>query len=255
MLESNSETSFDPKLLNTKTALVTAAGSGIGRECVVALVNAGAQVIAVARTESALNSLQNELPEGAVEIWVNDATSNDFFERLAAKKDIHILVNNLGLNKPQPFVDVSADTLSRLVEINFTSLFKTTQIVVKNMLSEGINGSVVNMSSQMGHIGSPNRTVYCSVKHAVEGLTKSLAVELAEQNIRVNAVAPTFVETEATRPMLDNPDFKQFVYDSIPMKRLASTSDVANAVVFLASKLSNSVTGTSLKVDGGWTAQ
>ena len=123
------------------------------------------------------------------------------------------------------------------------------------MSRNSIKGSVVNISSQMGHVGSPNRTLYCATKHAVEGLTKALAVELAPSNIRINSVAPTFVDTPLTRPMLEDPDFKQFVMSKIPLGELADPGDVANAVVYLASDLAKMVTGTSLVVDGGWTAQ
>ena len=123
------------------------------------------------------------------------------------------------------------------------------------MLQRGGRGSIVNITSQMGHVGSPNRTLYCATKHAVEGLTKALAVELAPSKIRVNSVAPTFVDTPMTRPMLDDPEFNHFVMSSIPMQELASVDDVAAAAVFLASDLSKMVTGTSLLVDGGWTAR
>ena len=250
---------FSSDLLNGKRALVTGAGKGIGRACAAALVHAGAEVIAVARTESDLTLLHNELGERLVP-WVMDVTSEAFISRISELSDsehghIHILVNNVGSNQPEPFVNILPETYSRIVDMNFGSVFRTTQAVVQNMLASSINGAVVNITSQMGHVGSPNRTLYCATKHAVEGLTKALAVELAPSKIRVNSVAPTFVDTPLTRPMLDDPAFKDFVMSKIPMGELAGQEDVANAVVYLASDLAKMVTGTSLLVDGGWTAQ
>ena len=139
--------------------------------------------------------------------------------------------------------------------MNLGSVFRITQAVTRKMLDQNIAGSIVSITSQMGHVGSPNRTLYCATKHAVEGLSKALAVELAPSGIRVNSVAPTFVDTPMTRPMLDDPTFNEFVMSKIPMGKLATTDDVASAVIFLASDLSQMVTGTSLLVDGGWTAQ
>ncbi|MEO1676044.1 MAG: SDR family oxidoreductase, partial [Pseudomonadota bacterium] len=123
------------------------------------------------------------------------------------------------------------------------------------VMTKGDGGAIIHMSSQMGHVGSPNRSVYCMTKHAIEGLTKAMAVELAPKNIRVNSVAPTFVETPMTKPMLENPDFKAFVEQMIPMQRIGQPADVANAVLYLASPAANMVTGHSLLIDGGWTAQ
>ena len=245
---------YSNELLEGKLAMVTGAGKGIGRACAVALVEAGAQVIAVARTEEDLDSLRNEMGERLLP-WVMDATSDDFISKVSKQSNIDILVNNLGSNKPEPFIDILPETYSRIVDMNFGTVFRITQAVVQNMAGNSINGAVVNITSQMGHVGSPNRTLYCATKHAVEGLTKALAVELAPAKIRVNSVAPTFVDTPLTRPMLDDPEFKEFVMSKIPMGELADPSDVANAVVFLASDLAKMVTGTSLIVDGGWTAQ
>ena len=254
MVSESKSNGYSPQLLKGKLALVTGAGKGIGRACACALVGAGASVIAVARTDADLLSLRNELGEQLIP-WVMDATGKEFIDQLASQTDIEILVNNLGSNKPEPFVDIEPETYARIVEMNFGSVFRTTQTVVRNMLSNSIQGSIVNISSQMGHVGSPHRTLYCATKHAVEGLTKALAVELAVEKIRVNSVAPTFVDTPMTRPMLDDPAFKQFVMSKIPMQQLASAEDVAAAVVFLASDLSKMVTGTSLLVDGGWVAE
>jgi NAD(P)-dependent dehydrogenase (short-subunit alcohol dehydrogenase family) len=151
--------------------------------------------------------------------------------------------------------EVPTELLDRMLALNVRSAYLTAQAAVRSMLASGNGGSIINITSQMGHVGSPRRTVYCMTKHALEGLTKAMAVELAPDGIRVNAVAPTFVETPMTQPMLDDPEFKRFVLDSIPLRRLATTRDVASAVLYLASPAAAMVTGTSLLVDGGWTAR
>jgi NAD(P)-dependent dehydrogenase (short-subunit alcohol dehydrogenase family) len=150
-------------------------------------------------------------------------------------------------------IEQAAKDLDDVVDINIKSMYRTAKAVATKMTPSG--GAIVNMSSQMGFVGSPNRTLYCMSKHAVEGLSKAMAVELAEHGIRVNTVAPTFVLTPLTAPMFEDADFKKFVYEMIPMKTLATTEDVANACVFLLSALSAMITGTCIKVDGGWTAR
>jgi NAD(P)-dependent dehydrogenase (short-subunit alcohol dehydrogenase family) len=154
-----------------------------------------------------------------------------------------------------PMGDVPVDVLDLLLDLNVRAAFLTAQAAIRSMQRRGVPGSVVNMTSQMGHVGSPGRTVYCMTKHALEGLTKAMAVELAPAGIRVNSVAPTFVETPMTLPMLDDPAFKSFVLDSIPLGRMAGVDDVAAAVLYLVSPAAGMVTGTSLLVDGGWTAR
>jgi NAD(P)-dependent dehydrogenase (short-subunit alcohol dehydrogenase family) len=154
-----------------------------------------------------------------------------------------------------PLGDVPVDVLDLLLDLNVRAAFLTAQAAIRSMQRRGVPGSVVNMTSQMGHVGSPGRTVYCMTKHALEGLTKAMAVELAPAGIRVNSVAPTFVETPMTLPMLDDPAFRSFVVDSIPLGRLAGVDDVAAAVLYLVSPAAGMVTGTSLLVDGGWTAR
>ncbi len=239
--------------LDGRTALVTGAGRGLGRAIALAFAEAGAQVIAVARTEADLDALA--IGSDAIEPWVADVADPAFYARIEALGSLDILVNNAGINRPQPVEEVSDENLDMMLALNVRALFKTAQAATRVMLRNERGGSIVNMSSQMGHVGSPGRTVYCLTKHAVEGLTKAMAVELAEAGIRVNTVAPTFVETPLTKPMLDKPEFRDFVMGMIPMKRLATQDDVAAATLYLASPASGSVTGTSLLVDGGWTAR
>ena len=239
--------------LNGKIALVTGAGRGLGRTISETLHNAGADIIAVARTRSDLDDLKAALGE-RIETWAHDVTDAAFVDAVARLPRLDILVNNAGSNRPEPFVEVSDENLDFILDLNVRSMFKTAQAAVRVMAKNG-GGAIVHMSSQMGHVGSPNRSVYCMTKHAIEGLTKAMAVELAPQNIRVNSVAPTFIETPMTKPMLDNPEFKEFVCRMIPMQKIGQPEDVANAVLYLASPASTMVTGHSLLVDGGWTAQ
>jgi NAD(P)-dependent dehydrogenase (short-subunit alcohol dehydrogenase family) len=165
-----------------------------------------------------------------------------------------VLVNNAGTNRPQPFLEVDASTLDSLLTLNVRSMFLTAQAAARVMARQG-GGAIVNMSSQMGHVGAPERTVYCMTKHAIEGLTKAMAVELAPRSIRVNAVAPTFIETPMTQPFFANEIFRDKVRSAIPLGRIGRIEEVAAAVVFLASPAASLIAGTSLLVDGGYTAQ
>lgn len=245
---------FAPDLLESKVAVVTGAGKGIGKACAQYLVASGATVHAVARTQSDLDALKHELGDRLVPVCA-DAASTQFLDYLDQLPVLDILVNNVGTNTPQPFVDVDDEVLDRMLSLNVRSLFKAAQHAARKMKACGNGGSIVNISSQMGHVGSPGRSVYCLTKHAIEGLTKAMGVELAPDNIRVNSVAPTFIETPMTAPMFEKPEFKQFVDDRIPLGRVGQPDDVAAAVVFLASDAAQLVTGSCYKVDGGWTAQ
>ena len=239
--------------LDGKVALVTGAGKGIGRACAERLAEAGARVIAVARSERDLRDLQNTHPD-KFDIWTEDVSTAQFLGRLAELARLDILVNNVGTNKPQPFLEVELDALDLMIDLNIRAAFLTAQAAARIMVQQG-TGSIIHMSSQMGHIGAVGRTVYCTTKHAIEGLTKAMAVELAPLGIRVNAVAPTFIETPMTKPMLADPAFSEEVLSKIPLNRVGQVDEVADAVLFLASPASSLITGDSLKVDGGWTAQ
>lgn len=233
-------------------ALVTGAGRGLGRSIALALAQAGARVTAVSRTRGDLESLAAEA-EGIVPL-VGDVQDDGFLARVQGMSDLDILVNNAGGNRPMPMVDVDDETLDRLIGLNIRSVYKVAQAAVRAMVPRG-RGVIVNMSSQMGHVGAARRTVYCMSKHAVEGLTKAMAVELAPQGIRVVSVAPTFVLTPMTAPMFQDATFRDWVMDMIPLRDLATPEDVAAAVVFLCGDGARMITGESLKVDGGWTAR
>ena len=178
---------------------------------------------------------------------------------IAAIPALDIAVNNAGMNIPEPFVEVTEVHLDRVVALNVKSVFLVSQAVTRKMLElparKTRGGAIVNITSQMGHVGAERRTVYCMTKHAVEGLTKALAVELAPHNIRVNSVAPTFIETPMTAPMFRQPGFGAWVLDRIPLGRLGELDEVVAAVLFAASPASSLMTGTSLVIDGGWTAR
>lgn len=237
--------------LEGKTALVTGASKGIGRAIALSLCEAGAHVIAAARSSEDLDSLGAQLGDQGT-VWAEDATSDAFLEKIAALQSLDILINNIGTNRPQPFVEVSDENLDAMLNMNVRATFRIAREAARKM---GKGSSIVNMTSQMGHVGSPGRTVYCMTKHAIEGLTKAMAVELAPTNIRVNSVAPTFIETPMTKPMLDDPKFADFVKSMIPLGKIGQPEDVAAAVLYLCSDGASMVTGHSLLVDGGWTAQ
>ncbi len=240
--------------LKGRRSLVTGAGRGIGRACALALAEAGSEVIAVARTAADLDTLVGA-GAGRIEAWREDVTSEAFYTRLEELTDLDVLVNNAGTNRPLVVQDVDVATLDSMLALNVRAVYRTSQSAVRVMLQRRRGGSIIHMSSQMGHVGAPKRSVYCMTKHAVEGLTKALAVELAPHAIRVNSVAPTFIETELTGHMFRDAEFKRSVLESIPMGRLGRTEDVVGAVLFLASDASNFITGDSVRVDGGWTAR
>jgi NAD(P)-dependent dehydrogenase (short-subunit alcohol dehydrogenase family) len=238
--------------LSGKHAVVTGGSKGLGRAICIALVQAGASVTAVARDPAALGELAAEHPE--IKAWPADVNDPEFGIELA-QRPVDIFVNNAGTNNPMPMVDVPVDVLDQMLNLNVRAAYLAGQGAVRAMVKAGTGGVIINMTSQMGHVGSPGRTVYCMTKHALEGLTKAMAVELAPYNIRVNSVAPTFIETPMTAPMLARPEFRAFVDSMIPLGRIGRPDDVASAVLYLASPAANMVTGTSLLIDGGWTAQ
>jgi NAD(P)-dependent dehydrogenase (short-subunit alcohol dehydrogenase family) len=235
-----------------RVALVTGAGKGLGRASALALAEAGAQVIGVSRTEDDLKELQSHFPD-RIDYWVEDVLEEDLYPRIEALPRLDIFAACAGANRPLPIVELSTEDINWLIALNITAVFRGAQSAARAMLKNK-SGAIVIMSSQMGHIGAPNRTLYCTTKHGVEGLTKALAVELAPNGIRVNSVAPTFIDTPMTRPMFENKQFKETVLNNIALGHLGTLEDVAAAVVFLASDNSAMITGDSLKVDGGWTA-
>jgi NAD(P)-dependent dehydrogenase (short-subunit alcohol dehydrogenase family) len=245
--------SFSNKMLAGKRILITGAARGIGKSCAIACADMGAEVIAVDLSGDELSTLVDE-STGDIKPWVGDVTSDELAERIRGLDRLDGLINNAGTNRVGPMETQTQENIDLIIHLNIRALYCVSQAAIPAMKRSG-GGSIVNMSSQMGHVGSPNRTLYCMSKFAAEGLSKAMAVELAEVCIRVNTVAPTFVLTPMTKPMFENKEFSDFVMGMIPMKKLATPEEVANACIFLLSDLSGSTTGTSLRVDGGWTAE
>jgi NAD(P)-dependent dehydrogenase (short-subunit alcohol dehydrogenase family) len=242
---------------------VTGAGRGIGRACAAALAEAGAEVWLAARTREEIESAAGEIRAGGgrARTFQCDVTDSHQVRNLMGSiRILDVLVNNAGTNFPEPFVEVSEKHLDELIALNVRAAFIVAQAAAQRMLQEddrkSRGGAIVNMSSQMGHVGAVNRSVYCMTKHALEGLTKSMALELAPHGIRVVSIAPTFVETPMYRKLrAERPELEKWVTERIPLGKAGSAEDVAAAVVFAASPAASLVTGTSLVVDGGWTAQ
>ena len=219
-------------------------------------------MLLVSRTQSELEAIQTNIIQGggSAKVLACDVTDNKRFgSEVARLEQLDILINNAGMNIPEPFVEVSESHLDEMLALNVRAAFLVAQVAARKMLeaSDRIEkgGIIINMSSQMGHVGAERRTVYCMTKHAIEGLTKAMAIELAPKNIRVNAIAPTFLETPMTASFLANPEFRNWVMSRIPLGRMGRLDEIAGAIVFLASPSASLITGTSLVIDGGWTAR
>ena len=248
--------------LKNKIALVTGAGKGLGKACAIALAEAGAKVIILSRTKSDLDKVSKIIKKtrGSSKPFVCDVTRYEEFRKILQKINrLDILVNNAGNNIPEHFTKVKQENMEYLTNLNMKAAFSVAQLCSKKMVKaknrKKIGGSIIHMSSQLGKVGCGGRNVYNMNKFGIEGLARGMAVELAEYNIRVNTVCPTFVETPMVKKFFKNKKFKNRMLKNIPLGRVAKESDVATAVAFLAADSSEMITGTSLVVDGGWTAQ
>mgnify|MGYP001345664850 CR=1 FL=1 len=248
--------------LRNRTALVTGAGKGLGKATAIALAEAGAKVIIISRTLSDLIKVEKIIKKtkGSCLKFKCDVTDLIAFKDILKKiKKLDILVNNAGSNRPEHFTKVKKENMEYLVELNMKAAFNVAQMCSKKIVEfknrKKVGGSIINMSSQLGRVGAPIRSVYNMTKFGLEGLTRGMAIELGKYNIRVNTVCPTFVATPMVKEFFKNKKFKQQVLENIPLGRLAEENDVSTAVAFLAADSSNSITGTSFMVDGGWTAK
>ena len=248
--------------LRNKTALVTGAGKGLGRACALALAEAGANLIIISRTKKDLDEVSRKAQKLKIKCksYICDITNyNEIKEIINKQAKIDILINNAGNNIPEHFTKVKTKNMEYLVKINTVATFNLAQLCALKMIKtknrKKIGGAIINMSSQMGHVGGPIRSVYNMNKWGLEGLTKGMSLDLAKYNIRVNTVCPTFVITPMTKKFLKNKKFRKDTLNNIPLGRFAELSEIASSVVFLASDAASMITGTSLLVDGGWTAK
>jgi NAD(P)-dependent dehydrogenase (short-subunit alcohol dehydrogenase family) len=244
--------------LDGKRALITGAGRGIGLTAASALADAGAHVTLASRTvdeleEAALAICARKQQASTLMLDVRDVEATQ--QIIATQEPFDILVNNAGTNRPAPFVDVKVEDYDFVTNLNVRGAYFVAQAVARKMIEGKRGGSIINMSSQMGHVGGPTRTVYCATKHAMEGFTKAMAIELAAHKIRVNTIAPTFIETPMTRPFFQNEVFRKDTLSRIKLGRLGQLEDLTGAIVFLASDASALMTGSSMVIDGGWTAE
>jgi NAD(P)-dependent dehydrogenase (short-subunit alcohol dehydrogenase family) len=244
--------------LDGRRALVTGAGRGIGLAAASALADAGAHVTLASRTTPEVEDAAGAIcarGQSAQALTLDVCDVDAVKATVAAQQPFDILVNNAGTNRPAPFVDVKVEDFDFVFSLNVRAAYFVAQAVARRLVEARLPGSIINVSSQMGHVGGPNRTVYCATKHAMEGFTKAMAIELAPHRVRVNTLAPTFIETPMTRPFFENQAFRADTLKRIKLGRLGQLQDLTGAIVFLAGDASALMTGTSLVVDGGWTAE
>lgn len=250
--------------LDGKRALVTGAGRGIGLAAAVALAEHGARVTLVARSageiEQAAAAINSDpavaAAGGGAHPLPLDITDLPRMQvAVAGAGPFDILVNNAGTNRPAPLLDVTVEDFDTIFGLNVRAAYFVAQAVARGMVAAAKGGSIIHISSQMGHVGAPRRTVYCSSKHAVEGMTKAMAMDLAPHQIRVNSIGPTFIETPLASGFLKDPAFRDSVLSKIKLGRIGQVEDLMGAIIYLAGPASALVTGTALVVDGGWTAE
>ena len=253
---------FQKSEVKGKTALVTGAGKGIGKASAIALAEAGADLIILSRTKSDLEKVKKKIIKIKRKCLIYDCDISNFEELKLVFNQItklDILVNNAGTNRPEQFTKIKKEDMNYVVDLNLKAAFHVAQmgaqVMIKLKNRKSVGGSIINISSQLGKVGAPNRSIYNMTKFGIEGLTRGMALDLAKNNIRVNTVCPTFVETPMVKKFFKDKKFKTEMINNIPLGRLATESDIATAIVYLASNASSMITGSSLMIDGGWTAK
>ena len=253
---------FQKSEVKGKTALVTGAGKGIGKASAIALAEAGADLIILSRTKSDLEKVKKKIIKLKRKCVIYDCDVSNFEELRSIFNKIpklDILVNNAGTNRPEQFTKIKKEDMDYVVDLNLKAAFHVAQMGAKVMTKlknrKSVGGSIINVSSQLGKVGAPKRSIYNMTKFGIEGLTRGMALDLAKDNIRVNTVCPTFVETPMVKKFFKDKKFKTQMINNIPLGRFATESDIATAVVYLASNASSMITGSSLMIDGGWTAK
>lgn len=244
--------------LDNKRALITGAGRGIGRAIAEAYAAAGAAVTICARSNQEIGELAEALQSQGytAEPLIADVTDvASFTESIESRPAFDIFVNNAGTNRPKPLSEVTEADYDAVLGLNLRAAIFAAKAVSARMVGAGISGSIINMSSQMGHVGAANRTLYCASKWAIEGFTKALAIELGSGQIRVNTICPTFIETPMTKPFFEEAQFRSAVLQKIKLGRVGKVEDVVGAAIFLASDASALMTGSAVMLDGGWTAE
>lgn len=243
--------------LDGRRALVAGASSGIGAACAVALAEAGAHVTLAARSAPKLETLADQMQAAGMQVAtlpldVTDITATE--AAVAAHGPFDILVNSAGLARHSAAFDTTADDYDAVTNLNVRGAYFLTRAVARGLSQAGKPGSLINISSQMAHVGGIDRAVYCATKHAVEGFTKSMAIEWGRAGIRVNTICPTFIRTPLAEQTLAIPERRKWIEEKIKLGRVGEVTDIMGAVVFLASDAASLVTGSSLLIDGGWTA-
>ena len=243
--------------LNGKRALVTGASRGIGLGGAMALAEHGAHVVMAARNAEEIGAAAQQVREAGYSAEGISLDVGDYEQMVSSVRQygpFDILFNNAGTNHPMPYVEVTPENFDLITDLNLKAAFFMAQEVAKGMIEAGKGGSIIHTSSQMGHVGGIDRTVYCDSKFGIEGVTRASAIELAAHNIRVNTICPTFIRTPMTASTFDNPERVAWLEEKIKLGRVGEIEDIMGAVVFLASDASALITGTSLLIDGGWTA-
>jgi NAD(P)-dependent dehydrogenase (short-subunit alcohol dehydrogenase family) len=244
--------------LDGKRALVTGGGRGIGLAAASALAQAGAEVTLAARTQAEIEAAAQAIiarGDQAKPLTLDVTDLEAVRDTIAAAEPFDVLINNAGTNRPAYLMDVKVEDFDAIFALNVRAAFFMAQAVARRLIDAKRKGSIINISSQMGHVGAARRTVYCASKHAMEGFTKAMAIELAPHNIRVNSLGPTFLETPMTRPFFENKAFRDEVLAKIKLGRLGQLDELTGAILFLASDASSLMTGSALVLDGGWTAE